>query len=124
MERRRSAADERRVEVFLTGAGTALSARATAIPSSPGTPPSTAMTRTPGLRWTSTRPASQSGSGSADVAERMANVPSARGSTRNSTVASRTDVPLTTESGPAVQDTAACTVVEPSARSATSPPRR
>ena len=32
VERRRSAADERRVEVFLTGAGAALSARATAIP--------------------------------------------------------------------------------------------
>jgi DNA-binding MarR family transcriptional regulator len=32
VERRRSAADERRVEVFLTGAGTALSARATGIP--------------------------------------------------------------------------------------------
>lgn len=32
VERRRSAEDERRVEVFLTGAGTALSAKATAIP--------------------------------------------------------------------------------------------
>ena len=32
VERRRSAADERRVEVFLTDAGTALSARATGIP--------------------------------------------------------------------------------------------
>ena len=32
MERRRSAADERRVEVFLTAAGTSLSARATGIP--------------------------------------------------------------------------------------------
>ena len=32
VERRRSAEDERRVEVFLTGAGTALSARANAIP--------------------------------------------------------------------------------------------
>ncbi|MEC5181351.1 DNA-binding MarR family transcriptional regulator [Arthrobacter sp. CG_A4] len=32
VERRRSAADERRVEVFLTAAGTALSARAAAVP--------------------------------------------------------------------------------------------
>lgn len=32
VERRRSAADERRVEVFLTAAGTALSVRATGIP--------------------------------------------------------------------------------------------
>ncbi|NUU32842.1 MarR family transcriptional regulator [Arthrobacter sp. C9C5] len=32
VERRRSAADERRVEVFLTESGTALSARATGIP--------------------------------------------------------------------------------------------
>ncbi|ABK02528.1 DNA-binding MarR family transcriptional regulator [Arthrobacter sp. PvP102] len=32
VERRRSAEDERRVEVFLTDSGTALSARATAIP--------------------------------------------------------------------------------------------
>ncbi|MEQ4520756.1 MarR family transcriptional regulator [Pseudarthrobacter sp. B907] len=32
VERRRSAADERRVEVFLTAAGTSLSARATGIP--------------------------------------------------------------------------------------------
>lgn len=32
VERRRSAADERRVEVFLTDAGTALSAKATGIP--------------------------------------------------------------------------------------------
>ncbi|WP_354235637.1 MarR family transcriptional regulator [Arthrobacter sp. UYEF3] len=32
VERRRSATDERRVEVFLTAAGAALSARATAIP--------------------------------------------------------------------------------------------
>ena len=32
VERRRSAADERRVEVFLTGAGAALSARAAGIP--------------------------------------------------------------------------------------------
>lgn len=32
VERRRSTADERRVEVFLTAAGTALSARATGIP--------------------------------------------------------------------------------------------